>query len=199
MALNAPCDVTPGSPSLPQVPADDSSSAAGARAGPVPCPPPEELPLLFAREAVAQAWAEATPLMFANHDETGALDRSFFQPDQARYLALEAAGKLVVFTMRRGGRLVGYSAMLLSDHLDYPGVLWGMQLALYVVPAERSLKVLGFLRWQDEQLRDARVRYSYRHSTMAHPYGKLLSRLGYKPQELRYVRELPQLPDGGTC
>ena len=178
---------------------DDSSSSAGsAPAAPAPASPaPEEPGIVFTREELRLAWSEALPLIFANHDETGALDRQHFKPDRQRYEALEARGLLHVYTMRRAGKLVGYSVMLLGDHLDYPSVLWGMQLALYVIPEERSLKVLGFLRWQDEELRRAGVRYTYRHSTMAHPYGTLLSRIGYRPQELRYLRELPAFEGGG--
>lgn len=149
------------------------------------------MPVQFARESVSSVWDEALPLVKANHAETGCLETEDFAPQLNDFDELERAGMLIVFTARDGGFLVGYSAFIIAPkHLHYPRTKWAMQDVLYVAPSHRGITSARFVMWQDKQLTLERVQLVYRHNTFHKDYSRLLLRLGYHAEEVRYVRDL---------
>ena len=165
MSPSGTCDVNPGSPSALSDPAT------------------------FALESIGAIWDEALPLVRDNHRETGALSAEYFAPALARYQALEKAGALRVYTARAEGKLVGYATFILVlSHLHYPTLSFEFQDALYVRPDSRGILAIRFIRWQDQDLKATGVGASYRHNGCRKDYGRVLERLGYRPEEQRYVR-----------
>lgn len=169
MSPSGTCDVASGSPSL------HASSPDCA----------------FSLGRLSELWDEALPLIHENHRETGVLGPAEFAPDRSRYELLEKAGVTIVYQARVAGALVGYALFILSlSHLHYAGTSWAMQDVLYVAPAHRGRHGIRFIRWQDAQLAAQGLDLVYRHNCKRKDYGRVLERLGYQPEEVRYVRDL---------
>lgn len=147
--------------------------------------------LAFAREDLS-VWDEARELIDANHAETGALPGADFAPDRPRYEAIERNGVLRVFTARAaGGRLAGYALFVLGFHLHYPSVLFAMQDTLFLDALHRrGREGLRFIDWQDAAFRADGVHVVYRHVTVRCDYSRGLARMGYRPEEMRFIRDL---------
>lgn len=115
--------------------------------------------LTFATESVDEVRHDIEPLLALHYDEL-CMHKEVMElaPDWDRYYALENANRLLAFTARDDGRLVGYSVFFVDVHIHYKGNLTavndviflhkdyrsgtrgGTQLIDY---SERSLKQLG--------------------------------------------------------
>jgi len=144
----------------------------------------------FQRERIADAWDEALPLMLANHDETGALPGCDFAPDREKFEKIDELGMIRAFTARINGVLVGYAVFIVSPHLHYRDLVWGVQDVVFVLPAHRGRAAIRFLRWQDEELAGEGVDLVYRHVEIKHDYSRTLLRMDYHAEEQRFVRDL---------
>lgn len=145
--------------------------------------------VVFAEEVLADAWFEGEAFFRANHAESGVLDPGDFAPDRKRYLEIEKAGTLRLFTMRaEGKKLVGYGLFFVVPHLHYSKVLWAMQDVLYVDPAYRGRSAVRFIRWTDSRLRDEGVGVVYRHVSVRRDYSRTLERMGYVRVECGFMR-----------
>lgn len=144
----------------------------------------------FQRERIVDAWSEMTPLIRANHAETGVLDEREFAPDFDRYQHLEASGIARLFTIRDGMKLVGYAVFLVVPHLHYPDLQWALQDVLFVLPEHRGPRAIRFIRWTDEELKADGAHIVYRHVSKGRDYSRTLERLGYTAAETSFIRRL---------
>jgi hypothetical protein len=81
-------------------------------------------------------------------------DKDLFhiEMDWEKYAAWDADGKLLAFTVRDSGRLVGWHLSLVILHPHYRSVLHGLQDTYYVIPEYRSSPTIGlrlFLEMED--------------------------------------------------
>lgn len=143
----------------------------------------------FSRESIAACWDEARELILANQRETGAFDSADFDPNPEFYFHQEATGKLVLFTMREAGKLVGYQVFALLTH--HPRYLERKNLALqdvlYVSPDYRGPSVAVFIRFADGELEREGWR-PIRHSSARRDVGSLYEHLGYDLLEKTYIK-----------
>ena len=149
---------------------------------------------ILARESISSIWDEAIPLAVENHKEAGALFEDDFNPKLGPYKALEDLGMLKAFSARDGAILVGYAVILVSpSHLHYPKTCWGMQDVMYLKPDHRGIVAAKFIIHQDVALRSDGIDLVYRHTTLHKDYSRLLVRLGYRAEEVRYFKDLREV------
>lgn len=141
----------------------------------------------FAEEDISEGWEEALPLMRAHHTEVGSLPSREFDPSKEGYAALQAAGSLMTFTVRKAGELIGYATFYMSKPLHYQTVLFAMQDALYVEPAHRGMTAIRFIYWTDEALRRVGAKYIVRHTSSRMENGSMYVGLGYIPLDSSYI------------
>lgn len=145
--------------------------------------------ITFGRETVASVWDEIQPLLRQHYDElTWRKEKFTLDPDRERYLALETAGRLRVYSMRRDGILVGYSCYLVSPALHYKGVLMAVNDVLYVSPEERGLEPIKFMRWCEKELKNDGVQCITLHIKKSMNWGRLAERMGYEVVETNHLK-----------
>jgi len=152
----------------------------------------ERVPLVFASESIADTWDEAAPLVRAHQLEVGHLPINDFAPDKERYIAMERAGLVVLYTARdAGGKLVGYQVFLVSPHQHYTGILTALQDLIYMAPEHRGIKSIRFIMYADLELGSLGVKMISRHSPAKnHGFGTTLSRMGYSEMETIFTRRI---------
>ena len=150
-----------------------------------------EMPISFAQEKLEAIWDEVLPLARLNQLETGALSPDDFKPDRERFLAIEKAGIMPVFTARREDNLlVGYAVFLVSPHLHYSALVWAMQDVLFVHPEHRGVGAVRFILRQDDALKASGVQVIARYVSARHDYEKTLLGIGYSPIERAYIKRV---------
>lgn len=147
---------------------------------------------LFLRERIAAVWDEAHDLILANHKETGTFSADDFDPNPEFYFDAEAKGRIILFTMRVAGKLVGYQTFALITH--HPRYRMAKNLALqdvmYVDPAHRGVAVLHFLLFADGHLKREGWR-PIRHSSAKKDISPLLIHADYEPLEETFIKKEP--------
>jgi GNAT superfamily N-acetyltransferase len=145
---------------------------------------------IFSRQRIADCWDEAKNLIVANHAETGTFDASDFSPNPEFYLDAEANGRMVLFTMRLEGKLIGYQTFALFPY--HPRYLEAKNLALqdvmYVAPEHRGIAVLHFILFVDGELRRDGWR-PIRHSSAKKNISGLLLHADYEPLEQTFIKK----------
>lgn len=142
----------------------------------------------FAIEPLYTCWEDAKELTVLHHAEVSMIEPERFAPDHERYLKLEIAGFMRVFTARIDGKLVGYAIFLVVPHLHYGGMVWAAQDVLFVHPDHRGRLSVEFVRWMDEKLAAEGVECIHRHVTEKLDYSGLLRSEGYEKIETGYVK-----------
>lgn len=146
--------------------------------------------MTFQRERISDVWAEALPMLTANHAETGILTSEDFKPSKSRFEALESVNVLKLFTAREAGKLVGYALFLVVPHLHFSGKLWAQQDAMFILPEYRGFSGAKFIQYTDTELRSEGVDLVLRHVTPKLDYSRTLERMGYGHIESAYLRRL---------
>lgn len=147
----------------------------------------------FNRESAKDVWDEAEPLLREHYKEIAHFKDIPLMPDKDRYLMIEGAGALVLFTCREQGVLIGYNMFFLSGNMHYSDSLQAVQDILYIHPLWRG-KMIGvrFIKWCDQQLSElgAEVVYQHLKARAGLNYGPMLERIGYELMDLVYVKRL---------
>jgi GNAT superfamily N-acetyltransferase len=145
----------------------------------------------FRREKVSeQLFEELMPLFAVHHAEVDHYKEIPLSVNTKRYLELEEAGTLRVFTARlESGQLVGYAFFFVSYPLHNAGSLQAVQDAIFIHPNHRGQKG-SLVAWCDEQLKDEGVQVVYQHIKASHNFGPMLERLGYELVDLIYGKRL---------
>jgi hypothetical protein len=95
--------------------------------------------ILFATEDVADVREDIEYLLQEHYEELCANKEIVkLAPDWDRYLALEAANKLLVYTVRDGGVLVGYSVWFVDVHIHYVGQLFANNDIIFLSKTHRN-------------------------------------------------------------
>lgn len=137
----------------------------------------------YRQEFLCECVREAMPLIEQHHREL--MPHAIpLDPCWDDYALLERLGRFVVFTARREGALVGYSAFHVARHLQSGGFPRAINEVFYVAPEHRRGTVpLGFLRFSHARLKELGARhiaYAYKASNNL---GAILHRLGFADEE----------------
>ena len=147
--------------------------------------------MIFKREPLTEDLLdEMLPLLQAHYEEIARFKDIPLNPDWDFYRAVDTAGMLRIFTMRRPtGHLLGYAVYFVRTNPHYKTSLQATQDILFVHPDWRG-HGLKFLLWCDEQLKGEEVQIVCQHIKSDHNFGAALERAGYQLLDLIYARRL---------
>jgi GNAT superfamily N-acetyltransferase len=148
--------------------------------------------LSFQVEPFSAIFDEVQPLIF-RHWEDLALnkDKVPLLPNWARYRQLEGDGALSIVTARNNGRLVGYSAMILSPGLHYSSCYEARMDIFWLSPEVRGrMGGVRLFRAVEKELQRRGVQRVYVGSKLHKDVGRLFTALGYHPIETWYSKML---------
>jgi len=149
--------------------------------------------IAFAKERFADVIDEAMPLLYRHWQELARYPDIELAVDYDSYRAIEAAGKLAVYTARDAGMLVGYAAFIVGANSHYcTSGPQAKQDVVYIAQEHRGGRVgLNFLRFCDDQLQADGVVVVYQHEKVSHPaLGRVLAHIGYENVERIWARRL---------
>lgn len=96
------------------------------------------------------------------------------------YERLDREGKLRIYTVRDGERLVGYAVYMLLQNAHYRGFDYAQQDVLFLAPEyRRGTAGLQLIAYADVMLKAEGLQATYHHSKVQHPIDLILRRLGY--------------------
>lgn len=147
--------------------------------------------LIVAREPIQTLWTEIVPLLYAHWREIATWQDIELNPDLDSYEALEEAGMLRVYTAREDGKLVGYAAFFVRTNMHYSDSLQAQQDVLFLAPSHRKGTTgIRLIQRAEEELAKEGVQVVYHHVKVAHDFGPVLERKGYKLVEKIYAKRI---------
>jgi hypothetical protein len=143
-------------------------------------------------ESFTERLAELAPL-FPLHWEKLAGDRDSvaLDPRYDVYAALEAAGELMLLTLRDRGRLVGYWVAVISPGLHYRGCLTATMDIWNLLPDyENGMAAMILMRAVEKEYRRRGVWRAFAGEKIHRPCGRLYRAFGYAPVETYYSKPM---------
>jgi len=112
------------------------------------------------------------------------------RPDYDRAFALERAGRLVQFTVRRGPELAGHLRMYLGPSM-HTGTLMAQEDTLFMRPGHRGgFTVMALLRYAERVLLQLGVAEIRANSKVVNRADVLMRRMGYQEVAIEFVKFL---------
>lgn len=109
-------------------------------------------------------------------------------PDYDQMGERERAGRMLQFTIRRDGELIGHSRMYLATSM-HSQTLFAEEDTLYVKPEHRGgLMVVALMRYGERLLRALGVREIRANSKLVNRADVLMRRMKYQPVALQFVK-----------
>jgi len=140
--------------------------------------------------ATRELMSEMIPLFDIHYKQIAHYQDIPLNPDYDRYLMMQDAGMLRVFTARsEDDSLVGYSVFFINHNIHYKDSLQAVQDILFIHPNHRGAGG-RLIKWCDEALAEEGVQAVYHHVKAAHNFGPLLERMGYELVDYIYARRL---------
>lgn len=145
------------------------------------------------REAKQESWAGALselnglfPLHWTEVQSTIPLEMNY-----AAYRSLEAAGRLVLVTLRDGGALVGYWTCVLAPFLHSRSLRAASTDMVFIKKEARGDRAFPRLHAKmEEVLLRSGVSLWFVGEKVAKPIGAVLQRVGFVPDETVFVKRL---------
>ena len=140
----------------------------------------------------AEVNAKAKHLLAEHWDEVALnKDLMVLNPDEQRYLALEATGQFFALAAWDGDELVGYSGNFIGQHLHYAGLRYANNDVLFVAKDHRASPLgLRLIRETVAEAQRRGARLMLWHGKQDTPLAELLPKMDYKVQDVIYSREL---------
>jgi GNAT superfamily N-acetyltransferase len=148
----------------------------------------------FARETASEDFfSEIMPLLELHFHEIAHYQDIQLKPNFQRYLDLDRAGALRIFTARdEFNKLVGYAVFFVQPALHYMDSLQAGQDVIYLERSKRGAGIgKDFVKWCDDELRLDGCQVVYHHVKIQHrALGGLLESIGYRPVDTIMARRL---------
>lgn len=140
----------------------------------------------FARELLCEVVQEVQPLLLAHYAElTLHKDVVKLDPQWDYYALLEKMDRFVVITARDDGKLIGYNAFFVQQHMHYAGLKVAQNDVFWLVEEyRRGTTALRFLRYTEEALKRMDVRKVVYHCKTSNNFAPILRRLGHAEEEV---------------
>lgn len=136
--------------------------------------------ITYQREGLLPAMREAAVLLRDHYEEIAwRRDKIPLAPDDDRYLNLERAGVLRVYTAR-GPRLIGYSVYMVSTHAHYKETLYANNDVLFIEKQARGTVGLGLIRFAEAALKAEGVQVVMLHVKTYNDWSPIAERMGYE-------------------
>lgn len=145
----------------------------------------------FHRERFAQTVNECLPLFDLHWSEIHPYKDMDYDPALDKYIQLEEAGAVKMFSCRLGSELVGYAIFIVQPSLHQRNSIQAVQDVLFIHKEQRGIGG-SFVKWCDEQLKNDGVQIVYHYSRASHDWGKALDRIGYKLLDQVWAKRLDQ-------
>lgn len=143
--------------------------------------------ITFATETVAEVQADIEPLLALHYDELCASKEWMaLAPDWDRYIALENMDRLLAFTARDDGKLIGYSVFFVDVHIHYRGNLIANNDVIFVHRDYRkgSRTGLDLIAYSEQQLKLICVQVKVIwHIKFKQDWSAILRRRKYVPED----------------
>lgn len=142
--------------------------------------------ITFATETVADVRGDIGPLLQFHYDELAMhKDAISLAPDWQRYLALEQARRLLVFTARDDEHLIGYAAFFVDVHIHYSGSLVASNDVIFLHKDYRRGSTAGadLITYSEDTLRTYGVNKVLWHIKFKFNWSAILKRRGYAPED----------------
>lgn len=145
----------------------------------------------FSKEKVQNFMADHEPLYLKHCEEVGYYKQDKPEMIWGRYMSLEEAGILRIFTIRDSSyKLIGYGIYFVAQNLHYATAVLAQCDMIYVVPEYRGGMGEKFISWIDESLKSEGVNAVSHHAKVYYDFGSMLKRLEYEHIENIYIRRL---------
>lgn len=143
----------------------------------------------IAAERMADILPELHPLHVAHWSETEKYRHGLaLNPDYQRYAAIERAGGLLQFTVRKAGALVGNMRMFVSQSLHTQTPV-ATEDTIFLLPEHRGgFLVMALLRFAEQALTSIGIQEIRSNSKLANRADVLLRRMGYEPFGIQMVK-----------
>lgn len=137
--------------------------------------------------------------IFPRHWQELALfqDRMLLDPQYDEYVARERAGRLLLVTVRKDGKIAAYYTAQIAPGFHYVSTLTGTMDMLYIVPEERGRGLVMPLFKQVEKAlrrRGVRLWYSGFKTAMPLELDQLLPMMGFQPADSYMAKWLGDTP-----
>lgn len=147
--------------------------------------------LRFEREKLMDWFDEAMPLFEKHFSEVSHFQDIALDINKESYRQIEEAGVLRTYTVRKDGKLVGYSIYFVKANIRYQKSVQAVQDVLFIDPDHRGVgrKLIEFA---DRQLQAEGVQVVYHHVKTKPElnFGPLLERMGYQHVDQIYAKRL---------
>ena len=112
-------------------------------------------------------------------------------PDWELYKNMDKANLLFTYTVRNESRLIGYYVSVVIKHLHYKQTLVSDCDVFYLLPEYRK-GLIGYrlILWAEKELEKIGVKIIILSAKFNKPLESLAKRLGHKPLDLKYFREV---------
>lgn len=142
--------------------------------------------LSFNREMLYDVFEDVQPLLALHYRElTLHQDKIALDPVWERYAALERQGSFALFTARDGGRLIGYSAFYVQNHIHYTDTIVAANDVLFLHPDYRKGSAgIKLIKFSEQQLQAQGVNKITWHVKFSKDFRPILHRLGYADEEV---------------
>lgn len=148
--------------------------------------------LTIRQEALFDVIHEVEPLLELHYQEVALHKEAIpLAPIWEKYRHLEAAGAFVLYAARDAGRLVGYSAFFINEHLHYGSTVVAHNDVIFLHPdVRRGAAGIRLIKFSEQALRERGVRKVTWHVKCQHNFGPILERLGYTAEDTIYGKIL---------
>ena len=135
---------------------------------------------------------EIKPLLEAHRSALAVHKDIPLGPNYQTYDIAEQFGQLRCFVARDAGVVVGYAVFSVRAHLHYRTSVWAWNDVIWLSPESRKPRVgLRLIRFCEASLTSEGVAVIDWGVKTAHPaLGRVLSREGYEPVEVRYEKRV---------
>jgi len=134
---------------------------------------------------------ELKTIITQHRDEVSVFSENIIlDPDWDFYRVMENKGQLFTYTARDDGRLVGYYIAFVSRHPHYNAIVSDTDI-FYLLPEYRgNLTGYTLIKDAETELENLGVQIIILSAKMEKPLAKLAERLGHKPLDIKYFREV---------
>lgn len=111
--------------------------------------------------------------------------------DWVTYFDMQLTGMLVIFTLRKEGKLIGYCSFVIANHIHHSGVLLASQDSIYILPIyRRNGTFIEFIDFIEKNLEDEGVDHIVMSVKPDKDYSAHLIKHGYWAEETAYLKIL---------
>lgn len=153
--------------------------------------PVEHEGFVFAVERLEHILEEMKPLHKAHWRETEAHRHGIaFNPDYETFFRYERAGRAIVFTIRRGGKLLGNFSLYL-DRSMHTQTLLATEDTLFLMPEARKGRVaMRFIEYAERGLKQLGVKEISVSVKIVNKAGRFFQMIGYRHVENGLIKVL---------